>query len=791
MALARVLGGKELRSRWRGLVLLGLLTALWAGATMTAVAGARRTASVVDRFQRETLASDARFSISGDRDGDELLAALDGAPEVEGADLMWFASTGLAFDRGAWVLLFGATRGSWGRDFDLPVVVRGRTAAPTSATEVTVTEATAKLLNVDVGDHIAVPTWDRQEYEAWWITRGRYLDFNGPLIDVVVVGVVELATSLESTVEDSLLIIATPAFLERWQSSIAREERYVVAAMADDNLDIDEFAEGLSSRVGATVRAQSAEQAYAASLRDATGALTIGLLVLAILVGLVGAAVVGLGVAREVRRAAVRNQPLRALGATPAQRVWALSLPIAVVGGAAAALAIVGSIVASARFPIGPGHNAEAVRGIWIDTPVVAGAGLAVGFMLLVAAAAALRPEAALTRQRVAKTSGAPIFRSLGPAARVGYRNAVGATQARATVLIAAVTLAGLIGAMWFVRSLDTLGADESRWGYTWSSSPEYAVAAAEAEQLMAVLIEHPDVESVGYLENAVVTVDGVSVPITAIYREAGPVLSPVVLAGRLPTSSFDIALGENTARELGLSVGDQMLIDSSFAPPETFIVVGLVVPPYTGSESDPGVGMLTTGANMQRLAIPFESTATFLLIKYREGADVQRVEADLTDIGFRFEVRSHARVPRGLANVLGARVIVVWLGWFFLLLGFLATLLAAIRQRARHARDFEILRALGFDRRDIGRCVTSEVATIVAVGLLVGVPIGLIVGSQAWRLTVGNLGVVDAQPSPLVPALALICVALVATLGSAALGRRMVSRGAADRARSFQHLQS
>jgi hypothetical protein len=301
----------------------------------------------------------------------------------------------------------------------------------------------------------------------------------------------------------------------------------------------------------------------------------------------------------------------------------------------------------------------------------------------------------------------------------------------------------------------------------------------------------HPDVASVGYLDTAVVVINGVSLPVSSFARSSGTLIRPVLLAGRLPTSTFDIAVGENTARTLQLDIGDSVELDSGFAPPEQFVVVGVIVPPLTGSDAEPGVGVLTTAPNFQRLSYPFDAIARILLIDYRDGVDVRRVEADLSDLGFRFEVRSHSRPPRGLANVLGVRVIVVWLGAFFLVLGALATLLATLRQRARHARDFNILRALGFDRHDIGRCILVEATAIVAIGLTIGVPVGLFTGSQAWRMTVSHLGVVDVQPTPISIVLAMIGLGVFATLGAAFVGRRVVSRVGVGRGRSYRNLQS
>ncbi|MEQ1873400.1 MAG: ABC transporter permease [Ilumatobacteraceae bacterium] len=788
MALARVLVRKELRARWRGLILLGLLAAVWAAVAMTAIAGARRTASVVDRFQRVTAASDAQFVIEGDDTAAELLESLRAAPEVSAVDSLWSASSGFGFDRGLWVNLVVGIENVWGQEFDRPIVVRGRLADPSNPTEVMISPEVVDFFDVDVGDRMALPMWDHDEWEAWMQTRGKYPEFNGPLLEVVVVGVVERAEGLGSAAGDALLISATPALFERWGAEIGANNRYIPVTFHDRDFDPAILAQRLTDSLGVPVNVSSDEEMYAGNLRDSTRALTMGLVVLAIAVLVAGGLVLGLAVAREVRRASTPYEALRALGATPRQRISVLTTPIAIAGIAAAAIAIVTAGFASALFPLGSARAAEPNRGVWLDAPVLAGGSLVAVFMVVISVACQLRPVRAVSRSST-HTGWRPSFlRNLGPTALVGVVNAVGSRRARASIVVAVVTITALSAAAWFERSMDDLGKSPDKWGYTWSSSPEFNVAGgSQSDELLRQLAANNDVGSVSVLNTTVIGVDGEPVGLSTIVGYDSELIEPVVLAGRLPTSTFEIAVGEATAERLKVGIGDQVRIDSPFAPSLDCIVVGVVVPPYRGTGADVGAGIYTNAMTFARLDHPFDTIVAVLLIEYEPGVDAQAVEADLTDLGFRFEARSRPRQPRAIANIVGALVVVRWLLVFFVVQGLLATLLAAARRGTARSRDRVILRTLGFSRNDTLRATAIETVTIIAIALVVGVSLGLLAGYQAWHLTTADLGVVDSMSSAL---LVVVGIAGLAIFGAGGLSLT-VSRAVADRGSSFRNPQN
>jgi predicted lysophospholipase L1 biosynthesis ABC-type transport system permease subunit len=76
----------------------------------------------------------------------------------------------------------------------------------------------------------------------------------------------------------------------------------------------------------------------------------------------------------------------------------------------------------------------------------------------------------------------------------------------------------------------------------------------------------------------------------------------------------------------------------------------------------------------------------------------------------------------------------------------------------ARRRREIGLLKALGFVRRQVALSVSWQATTIVLVGILFGVPVGLALGRVVWRLFAENLGVF---PVPVVNGWLILFIAL------------------------------
>ena len=81
--------------------------------------------------------------------------------------------------------------------------------------------------------------------------------------------------------------------------------------------------------------------------------------------------------------------------------------------------------------------------------------------------------------------------------------------------------------------------------------------------------------------------------------------------------------------------------------------------------------------------------------------------------------------------------------------------LVVAVRRR-RH--DFAALRAMGLTSAQIVRTVLWQATTVAVVGLILGIPVGLVIGKWSWSLLASQLGMV---PVPVLPVAATVAIAL------------------------------
>jgi predicted lysophospholipase L1 biosynthesis ABC-type transport system permease subunit len=107
--------------------------------------------------------------------------------------------------------------------------------------------------------------------------------------------------------------------------------------------------------------------------------------------------------------------------------------------------------------------------------------------------------------------------------------------------------------------------------------------------------------------------------------------------------------------------------------------------------------------------------------------------------------------------------------GWFAPALAALLALLASLAVGhalvtgvRRRRRDFAVFKTLGFRRGQVRAAVAWHATLLAAVGLAVGIPLGLLGGRWGWELLARSLGVSTAAWYPLVPLL-LVAVLVVA----------------------------
>ena len=102
------------------------------------------------------------------------------------------------------------------------------------------------------------------------------------------------------------------------------------------------------------------------------------------------------------------------------------------------------------------------------------------------------------------------------------------------------------------------------------------------------------------------------------------------------------------------------------------------------------------------------------------------------------------------IVNVSELRVAPLVLGGVLLAslaLGLWLAVTLSVRDRRR---ELAVLRALGFAGRDVRGSVRWQGMTLVAVGIVLGIPLGIIGGRAAWRFFADQLGVIPRTSVPL-----------------------------------------
>jgi len=68
----------------------------------------------------------------------------------------------------------------------------------------------------------------------------------------------------------------------------------------------------------------------------------------------------------------------------------------------------------------------------------------------------------------------------------------------------------------------------------------------------------------------------------------------------------------------------------------------------------------------------------------------------------------------------------------------------------SRRRREMGLLKVLGFVNRQIASAVAWQATTLAVVGVVIGVPLGLVIGPAVWRAFANNLGTVPVSVVPI-----------------------------------------
>ncbi|MBB5788155.1 FtsX-like permease family protein [Jiangella mangrovi] len=758
----------ELRRRWRSLLVLALLVALAAGTVMTAVAGARRGASAVDRLAERTLPADV--AVLPNEPGFDWAPVRD-LPEV--AALSTFGGAAYVVDGIPGEAVTGVISGEDAMSaLERPVVLAGRLPDPLRPDEVAITSSFEESFGRGVGDGVTIRLFGPDSALAF--RDDPAVPPDGPVVEARIVGVIQSFWYGETLGSPGQLIFS-PGLAAAYPDEVGPESPVAVhnaiVRLHGGEAAIPGFLADVERLAGRQIDVFDLVEMLRTHGREVTGFEADALLVFALAAAAAAMFLVGQPVARYATATVADLQALRAVGMLPRQVVLTavlgpvLAAVLGVVAGAAAAVA------ASRWFPTGLAATVEPSPGADVDAPVLLTGVVVVPALVALAAAAsaalALRAARAGSHRRRSSVAGAVAAAGLPVPVVVGTRFALEPGRGRQAVpvrpaLLGAVTgVLGVLAAFTFSTGVDGAAGDLRRFGQTHQLSAwigengEHFLPEDQLPALLAAVAADPDVEAVNDSRIGSADVDGVSAAVYAYAPVGDGGLDVVVLSGRMPSRPDEIALAPVTADAAGAAVGDR--VDAGGTAAVT--VTGIAFVP-DGAHNDYATGGWVTRDGYDALfgdAFKFHEAHVAL----RPGADADAVVArvaETTGLGL-----ERPEPPTPVAEIRQIRTLPVVLAAFLavLALGAVGHALATAVRRRRH--ELAVLRAVGLSRPQARGIVATQASVLALAGLLIGIPLGVALGRVVWRYVAETTPILYVPPVAATALLLVVPVALVA----------------------------
>lgn len=681
---------------------------------------------------------------------------------------------------------------------DRPAVVKGRIANPNDPDEVVMTVGAAKANHVHLGSLVPLAFYSAaQENDPSFGTAKVQPTLK---VDVRVVGIVVLNLSVvQDNIDRTNSTIFTPALTKQLLNPpLSSDLGWTMYGLQlrNGNADIPKVEREVShSLVKSTFLLYHDYSVVEAEAQHAIAPEVIALWAFAAIAALALLLVASLTITRLVQSRRDEREVLRALGASP-KMIGAGEL-VGLAGSLAAGtgLALVVAVLLSPLSPIGPVRPVYPNAGFNIDWLILnlGGFGLFVVLtMLALLFVLFAAPERNLRRATSLTTRGSSTVRvvasaGLAASAVEGVRFALVPGQGRTAVPVrtamVGTTLAVVIltTTLIFGSSLQSLVAQPSLYGWNFTYALNSTIGVASTPPSTVALL-HRDAKVADW--NSVlffaIQFNGVTVP-TMVEASSAPV-APPLLTGHAVSNIHQVVLGPETLAVLHKRVGDTVMATYSGVLPVKLKIVGTATFASIGSNltlhPSLGVGAVVSnqllGNGLNAGAGCGEQTQ-MLLVRYHSGVsaakslkDSKRITsatnryfAKLPEssgcVGDSFMVLNVER-PAEIVNYRSMGSTPVLLGVliaFAALTALAVTLVASVRRRRR---DLAILKTLGFKRRQLSSTVAWQASVTMAIGVVVGIPIGIVLGRWLWTQFAGAIYVV---PEPSVPWLTLVFIAL------------------------------
>jgi hypothetical protein len=324
---------------------------------------------------------------------------------------------------------------------------------------------------------------------------------------------------------------------------------------------------------------------------------------------------------------------------------------------------------------------------------------------------------------------------------------------------------------------------------------PNDVAAVGVMEEVFAGIDEADGVAATAVAGRGLISFDDLTQPTYSISPRQGT-LDFTVLEGRRPSGPGEVALGPQTAEAYGLGIGDDITATDHEGASHELVIVGTALLPTTPHSSYDQGAWLTldqledlAGAEIGQFAPgqdPAEDSPPILpthLATVAPGADVDAVVEGI-DAGIDSPLfdSSPTTEPIDIQNLRNVRSLPLLFAVFTLVLaiGTVAHVCASVVRR--RGGDLAVLRGLGMTPRETRWALAWQATTLSVIGLVVGVPLGLVIGRGSWQLIAELTPLVFSPPTALVVLLLVAPVTvLAANLIAAWPGRRAARIRPAD----------
>jgi hypothetical protein len=650
---------------------------------------------------------------------------------------------------------------SFGHTVDRDRLVAGRAPDPSSADQITVGEGFANRLHLRVGDRLDAASYSPRQVAA---VLGGVSDvgaFAGPHLRLLVVGIVRRPLDLGERGATGGLLLLTPAFGRTYHGRVGvfgdgvrvrtkRGERDVPRVLAASR---QIFGDSLFNAQSLALETQGAS--------NAIRVLTLALWAAVAVAALAGAFAIGTVLTREILLAGGDDARLRELGCTRRQRVLALAAPGLIVVAVGSLLALVGAVALSPLFPVGVARLADPSVG-WHSDWVVLGVGVvgvatAIAGIASVAALQATRPPAdsfnAARLRKSSRVAERAAIAGLAPTATNGLRFAFDRGRSRTAIPIRSAyigTVAGIVGLVAvcvFASSLDHLATTPRLSGTTWQFATIDRTANTPCGAGSYGLPRIRGIDALAEVCTQNVAVQGRIVTALAFTPLTRVRIGPEIVAGRAPRRDREVALGAKTLHALDKSVGDLVEITNR-GKRRDYRIVGRAVFPSLEAAQPLADGAAFTGAGYAPL---FDQNLfqRYFVGRFSDDAEPAVVTRHIAGIHQLGPVTT-ATVPVEIERLHQIDWLPIALAGFLAALALIAighALITSVRQR-RH--ELALLKTFGFTRHQLRSTIAWQATSFAAVGLAIGIPLGVVVGTTAWRVVANGLGVAVVQAVPI-----------------------------------------